>query len=188
MTAALAYNTDLPARRLWGNAMPRKNRNSKKKAKAPANTDNRQVAVNRKAFYDYEILDRVEAGLALTGTEIKSIRAGKVDLRDAYARVQDGELWLHGAHIAPYDSGSYMNHEPRRIRKLLVHRSEISDLAAQTAEKGLTLTALRLYLKNHHAKVELGVARGKRQYDKRRAIIERERERAARQAVKEWRR
>ena len=168
--------------------MPRKNRNSKKNAKAAAGTgNNRQVAVNRKALHDYEILDRVEAGLVLTGTEIKSIRAGKVDLRDAYARVEDGELWLHGVHIAPYDSGSYMNHEPRRPRKLLVHRSEISDLGAKTAEKGLTLAALRMYLKNHRAKVELGVARGKRQYDKRRAIIERERERQARQAVKEWR-
>ncbi len=168
--------------------MPRKNRNSKKKNKAAAaGGNNRQIAVNRKALHDYEILDRVEAGLVLTGTEIKSIRAGKVDLRDAYARVQDGELWLHGVHIAPYDAGSYMNHEPKRPRKLLVHRSEISDLGAQTAEKGLTLAALRLYLKNRHAKVELGVARGKRQYDKRRAIIERERERQARQAVKEWR-
>ena len=170
--------------------MARKNRNSNRKkqanAKAGAN-DNRQVAVNRKAFHDYEILDKVEAGLVLTGTEIKSIRAGKVDLRDAYARVQDGELWLHGAHIAAYDAGSYMNHEPRRTRKLLAHRGQISQLGAQTAEKGLTLTALRLYLKNHRAKVELGVARGKRQYDKRRTIIERERERAARQAVKEWR-
>ena len=168
--------------------MARKNRNSKKKNQASdANKNNRQVAVNRKALYDYEILDRVEAGLVLTGTEIKSLRAGKADLRDAYARVQDGELWLHGAHIAPYDAGSYMNHDPRRARKLLMHRSEIKDLGAQAAEKGLTLTALRLYLKNHYAKVELGVARGKRQYDKRRSIIERERERQARQAVKEWR-
>lgn len=167
--------------------MPRKNRNSKKKVQAQGSGDNRQIAVNRKALYDYEILDRVEAGLVLTGTEIKSIRAGKVDLRDAYARVQDGELWLHGAHIAPYDAGSYMNHEPRRARKLLVHRSEMSDLASQIAEKGLTLAALRLYLKNHNAKVELGVARGKRQYDKRRTIIERDRERQARQAIKEWR-
>ena len=167
--------------------MARKNRNSKKKVVNPAAGNNRHIAVNRKALHDYEILDKVEAGLVLTGTEIKSIRAGKVDLRDAYARVQDGELWLHGAHIAPYDSGSYMNHEPRRPRKLLVHRGEVNDLAAQTAEKGLTLAALRIYLKNHRAKVELGVARGKRQYDKRRAIMERERERAARQAIKEWR-
>lgn len=167
--------------------MARKNRNSKKKTTVTAAANNRHIAVNRKALHDYEILDKVEAGLVLTGTEIKSIRAGKVDLRDAYARVQDGELWLHGAHIAPYDSGSYMNHEPRRPRKLLVHRGEVNDLAAQTAEKGLTLAALRIYLKNHRAKVELGVARGKRQYDKRRAIMDRERERAARQAVKEWR-
>ena len=167
--------------------MPRKNRNSKKKTANATGGNNRQLAVNRKALHDYEILDKVEAGVVLTGTEIKSLRAGKVDLRDAYARVQDGELWLHGAHIAPYDAGSYMNHEPRRPRKLLVHRSEIGDLAAQTAEKGLTLAALRIYLKNHHAKVELGVARGKRQYDKRRAIIDRDRERAARQAMKEWR-
>ena len=167
--------------------MPRKNRNSKKKVANASSGNNRQVAVNRKALHDYEILDKVEAGVVLTGTEIKSIRAGKVDLRDAYARVQDGELWLHGAHIAPYDAGSYMNHEPKRPRKLLVHRSEISDLGAKTAEKGLTLAAIRMYLKNHHAKIELGVARGKRQYDKRRTIIERERERAARQAVKEWR-
>ena len=167
--------------------MARKNRNSKKKTGNPAAGNNRQVAINRKALHDYEILDKVEAGLVLTGTEIKSIRAGKVDLRDAYARVQDGELWLHGAHIAPYDAGSYMNHEPKRPRKLLVHRSEISDLGAKTAEKGLTLAAIRMYLKNHNAKVELGLARGKRQYDKRRSIIERERERAARQAVKEWR-
>ncbi|MXZ92094.1 MAG: SsrA-binding protein SmpB [Chloroflexi bacterium] len=167
--------------------MARKNRNSKKKAAGGVGGDNRQIAVNRKALHDYEILDKVEAGLVLTGTEIKSLRAGKVDLRDAYARVQDGELWLHGAHIAPYDAGSYMNHEPRRPRKLLVHRSEIGDLAAQIAEKGLTLAALRIYLRNHHAKVELGVARGKRQYDKRRAIIDRERERAARQAMKELR-
>ncbi len=167
--------------------MARKNRNSAKKTAANSGGNNRQIAVNRKALHDYEILDKVEAGLVLTGTEIKSIRSGKVDLRDAYARVQDGELWLHGAHIAPYDSGSYMNHEPRRPRKLLVHRDEVEDLAAQTAEKGLTLAALRIYLKHHRAKVELGVARGKRQYDKRRAIMDRERERAARQAVKEWR-
>lgn len=167
--------------------MARKNRNSKKKTAGTGAGNNRQVAVNRKALHDYEILDKVEAGLVLTGTEIKSIRAGKVDLRDAYARVQDGELWLHGAHIAPYDAGSYMNHEPKRPRKLLVHRNQIRELGAQTAEKGLTLAAIRMYLKNHHAKVELGVARGKRQYDKRRAIMDRERERAARQAIKEWR-
>ena len=167
--------------------MPGKNRNSKKTAKPAANGNNRQIATNRKALHDYEILDRVEGGLVLTGTEIKSIRAGKVDLRDAYARVQDGELWLHGVHIAAYDAGSYMNHDPRRPRKVLLHREQIRDFGSQVAQKGLTLTPLRLYLKNHHAKIELGLARGKRQYDKRQAIIERDRERAARQALKEWR-
>jgi SsrA-binding protein len=167
--------------------MPRKNRNSKKNAKAATNGNNRQIALNRKALHDYEILDRVEAGLVLTGTEIKSIRAGKVDLRDAYARAAGGELWLHGVHIAPYDAASYLNHEPRRPRKILLHRSQIDDLSAQTAQKGLTLTPLRMYFKNHYAKIELGLGRGKRQYDKRRAIIERDRERAARQAIKEWR-
>lgn len=168
--------------------MARKNRNSKKKATAGAAPGgNRQIAVNRKALHDYEILERMEAGLVLTGTEIKSIRAGKIDLRDAYARPQDGELWLHGVHIAPYDAASYMNHEPKRARKVLLHRSEIRELAAQTAQKGLTLVPVRMYFKNHFAKVELGLARGKRQYDKRRALIERERERDARQAVKAWR-
>ncbi len=167
--------------------MARKNRNSKKNAKTATNGDNRQVAVNRKALHDYEILERVEAGLVLTGTEIKSIRAGKVDLRDAYARSQNGELWLHGVHIAPYDAASYLNHEPRRPRKILLHRAQINDLSLQAAQKGLTLTPLRMYLKNHYAKVELGLGRGKRQYDKRRTMIERERERDARQAVKQWR-
>ena len=168
--------------------MARKNRNSKKKAQTGAAAGNsRQIAVNRKALHDYEILERMEAGLVLTGTEIKSIRAGKVDLRDAYARPQDGELWLHGLHIAPYDAASYMNHEPKRARKVLLHRSEINELAAQTAQKGLTVVPVRMYFKNHYAKVELGLARGKRQYDKRRALIERERERDARQAVKAWR-
>ncbi len=167
--------------------MARKNRNSKKNAKTATNGDNRQVAVNRKALHDYEILERVEAGLVLTGTEIKSIRAGKVDLRDAYARSQNGEMWLHGVHIAPYDAASYLNHEPRRPRKILLHRAQMNDLSLQAAQKGLTLTPLRMYLKNHYAKVELGLGRGKRQYDKRRTMIERERERDARQAVKQWR-
>ena len=167
--------------------MAKKNRNSKKNAKTATNGDNRQVAVNRKALHDYEILERVEAGLVLTGTEIKSIRAGKVDLRDAYARSQNGELWLYGVHIAPYDAASYLNHEPRRPRKILLHRAQMNDLSLQAAQKGLTLTPLRMYLKNHYAKVELGLGRGKRQYDKRRTMIERERERDARQAVKQWR-
>ncbi len=141
------------------------------------------VASNRRAFYDYELLDRYEAGLVLTGTEIKSIRAGRADLRDAYARPQNGEHWLFNAHIAPYDPASIFNHDPRRPRKLLLHRDEINKLTSTVAEKGLTLVALRLYIKAHVAKVELALARGKRQYDKRRAIIDRELDRTARRAM-----
>lgn len=144
----------------------------------------RAVASNRRAFYDYEILDRYEAGLVLTGTEIKSIRAGRADLRDAYARPQNGELWLVNAYIAPYDPASIFNHDPRRPRKLLLHRDEINKLTSTVAEKGLTLIALRLYIKAHVAKVELALARGKRQYDKRRAIIDRELDRTARGAMR----
>ncbi len=144
----------------------------------------RAVASNRRAYYDYEILDRYEAGLVLTGTEIKSIRAGRVDLGDAYARPQSGELWLQNAYIAPYDPASIFNHDPRRPRKLLLHRDEINRLSGTVAEKGLTIVALRLYIKGHVAKVELGLARGKRQYDKRQTIINRELDLAARRAMR----
>lgn len=144
----------------------------------------RSIAVNRRALFNYEILERYEAGLVLTGTEIKSVRAGRVDLADAYARPQDRELWLVNAHISPYDAASVLNHDPRRPRKLLLHRSQIAEVSAAIAQKGLTMVALRLYIKNHVAKVELGLARGKRQYDKRRAIMDREMDMAARQAVR----
>ena len=143
----------------------------------------RTAATNRRAFFNYEILERVEAGLVLTGTEIKSVRAGKVDLSDGYARVRDGEMWLLNTYIAPYDPASQFNHDPRRPRKLLLHRTEIAELESAIAEKGLTLVALRVYIKRHVAKVELGLARGKRQYDKRRTIINREMDREARRAV-----
>ena len=143
----------------------------------------RVIATNRRAFHDYEILDRYEAGLVLTGTEIKSIRAGKVDLRDAYARPQNGELWLINAHIAPYDAGSIYNHDPRRPRKLLLHREEIDKLRGIVAEKGVTIVALNIFIKGHVAKVGLGLARGKRQYDKRRALINKDLEREARRAL-----
>ena len=146
---------------------------AKKQANQPQN-HNRVVATNRRAHFDYELLDRYEAGLVLTGTEIKSIRAGRVDLRDAYARPQKGELWLSNLYIAPYDPASVYNHDPRRLRKLLMHRDEINRLTSTVAEKGLTVVALRIYIKNHVAKVELALARGKRQYDKRRAIMDRE--------------
>lgn len=156
----------------------------KKTAAAQQPANNRTIAVNRQARFNYEILDQYEAGLALTGTEIKSVRAGRVDLREAYARPQQGELWLLNAHIAQYDAGSIYNHDPRRPRKLLLHREEIRKLSDEVAQKGLTLVALRLYIKNHVAKLEVGLARGKRQYDKRRAIRDRELDLAARQAMR----
>jgi SsrA-binding protein len=141
------------------------------------------IATNRKARHDYHIDDTFEAGMVLTGTEIKSIRAGRVSLRDSYATVKEGELWLHNAHIAQYDQGTYANHEPRRPRKLLMHRREINRIAGKLLEKGFTLVPLRLYLKNNLAKVELGLARGKRQYDKRAALRQKETRREIDRAV-----
>ena len=141
------------------------------------------ITTNRKAFYDYEVLERVEAGLALKGTEIKSIRAGQANIRDAYAWPQDGELWLLKAHIAPYRSGNVNNHDPMRPRKLLLHREQIDELVGSVTQKGLTVVPLSLYIKDHVAKVELGLVRGKKQYDKRRTIIDRDKEREARRAM-----
>jgi SsrA-binding protein len=133
------------------------------------------VAVNRKARHEYNISETFEAGLVLTGTEIKSIRAGQVNLADAYARVEKGEAWLINAHIAPYESGNRYNHEPRRDRKLLLHRSEIDELIGRAAAKGQTIVPLRLYItRRGRAKVELGLARGKQLHDRRRSIAERE--------------
>ena len=145
---------------------------------------NRAIASNRRAFYNYEILDRYEAGMVLTGTEIKSIRAGRADLADAYARPQDGELWLVNAYIAQYDSASVYNHDPRRSRKLLLHKKEMVRLIGTVREKGLTIVALRIYIKNHVAKVELALAKGKRQYDKRQAIMNKELDMAARRSMR----
>jgi SsrA-binding protein len=143
------------------------------------------VVVNRKAYHDYEILERVEAGLALTGTEIKSIRDGRVSLREAYARPEGSELWLLGAHIALYPAASQFNHEPRRRRKLLLHKYEVRELARAVNERGLTLVPLRLYLKRGMAKLELGLARGRRKYDKRQAIARREAERQMQRALRQ---
>lgn len=133
------------------------------------------VAVNRRARHDFLITDTFEAGLVLTGTEIKSVRAGKANLSDAYARVEKGEAWLIGAHIAPYEAGNRYNHEPRRDRKLLLHRSEIDELMGRAAAKGLTVVPLRLYItRKGRAKIELGLARGKQLHDRRRSIAERD--------------
>ena len=135
----------------------------------------RTLAVNRRARHDYTIEETVEAGLVLTGTEIKSLRAGKASLAEAYARVEKGEAWLIGAHIAEWTGASRANHEPRRPRKLLLHRSQIAQLAGQTQAKGFTLVPLRIYVgDNGHAKIELGLGRGKKLYDRRREIAARD--------------
>ncbi len=145
------------------------------------------VTTNRRAFHNYNMLESVEAGLALTGTEIKSIREGKVNLTDAYVRPENGEVWLLNAHIARYDPGSYMSHEMTRPRKLLLHRRQIGELVAKVAEKGLTLVPTKLYLKDSRAKLEVSLARGKKLYDKRETIMRRETEREMERAVKQRR-
>jgi len=142
------------------------------------------VATNRKAYHNYHIGDSIEAGLALTGTEIKSIRNGRISLGDAYVRPEAGELWLVNAHIARYEAGSYLSHEPTRPRKLLLHRKQIDSLASQVAEKGLTLVPVRLYLKDSLAKVAVALAKGKKLYDKRESIARREIERELGRATK----
>lgn len=140
------------------------------------------VASNRKARHDYDIVDTFEAGMALKGTEVKSMREGKVVLKDAHARVDGGELWLVGVHVAPYElADGFGGHDPERRRKLLLHRFEIDELADRTAREGLTVVPLALYFREGRAKVELGLARGRRHYDKRHAIAERD---AAREAAK----
>jgi len=136
--------------------------------------NSRTITVNRKAYHDYHIHESLEAGIVLKGPEIKSIRAGRVNLRDAYARPENGELWLYNSHIASYDAASYNTHEPTRPRKLLLHRKEIDNLMGVVKQQGLTLVPLKLYIKNGIAKVQLGVARGKKIYDKREAIAHRD--------------
>jgi SsrA-binding protein len=142
------------------------------------------LATNRKAYHNYHIGDSLEAGIALTGTEIKSIRAGKVSLADAYVRPEGGELWLLNAHIARYDAGSYMSHQPTRPRKLLLHRKQIDSLTSKVQEKGFTLLPLRLYIKDSLAKVEVALARGKRLYDKRAAMARHDADREIERAIK----
>ncbi|HEY4024187.1 MAG TPA: SsrA-binding protein SmpB [Pseudonocardiaceae bacterium] len=135
------------------------------------------IASNRKARHDYEILDTYEAGVALLGTEVKSLRLGRASLVDAFATVDDGEVWLRGLHIAEYAMGTWTNHEPRRTRKLLLHRGEILKLIGKTKESGLSLVPLSMYFKDGKVKVELALARGKRAYDKRQTLAKRDAER-----------
>jgi SsrA-binding protein len=146
------------------------------------------VTTNRKAHHDYHILERIEAGIALRGTEVKSLRAGLVNLKDSYVEVRDGEMVLVGTYINPYETGNRYNHEPERPRKLLLHKREIYRWGQKVQEKGLTLVPLRVYFKNGKVKVELGLAKGKRAYDKREAIASRETRRELDRALKEARR
>ncbi len=143
------------------------------------------VATNRKAYHDYFILETYEAGIVLTGTEIKSVRASRVSLREGYVLPKDGELWLMNVHIAPYEHGGIWDHDPKRPRKLLLHRREINKLLGKVHERGYTIVPLRMYLKNNRAKVEIALVKGKRKYDKREAIAKRDEERRMRHEWKE---
>ena len=147
--------------------------------------EKKTLARNRKAFHDYHIEETYEVGVVLTGTEVKSIRAGRLNLKDSYATIEDGELWLHNMHISPYDQGNRFNHAPLRKRKLLMHRREINRLFGLTREKGYTLVPLEVYTKKGFIKVELALARGKRQYDKRAAIAAKEAKRENERAFKD---
>jgi SsrA-binding protein len=155
---------------------------------APAKSEREQaqriIADNRKAFHDYHILDRWEAGIALLGTEVKAIREGRVNLRDSFARVDRGEVWLENVHISPYSHRGYADHAERRSRKLLLHRHEIRKLVGQVAEKGMTIVPLQMYLKGGRVKVLLGLAKGKQAHDKRETIRRREVDRETRAALK----
>jgi SsrA-binding protein len=143
------------------------------------------IAENRKAFHDYFIEERLEAGIILTGTEIKSVRHGRVNLKDSYARIEDGEVWLYQMHISPYEQGNRFNHEPLRKRKLLLHRLEIAKLIGKIQLQGLTLIPLRIYLKHGLAKIDLAVCRGKKTYDKRQDIAERDAKREIERHLRE---
>ncbi len=148
-------------------------------------TEVKVVATNRKAFHEYFIEERFETGIALTGTEIKSVRSSQVSLQDSFVSIKDGEMWMMNAHIAAYEQAGRWTHEPKRSRKLLMHRREINKIAGQVQSKGFTLIPLRIYIKGRLAKVEIALARGKHQYDKRESIARRDEERRMRQEWKE---
>jgi SsrA-binding protein len=145
------------------------------------------IAENRKAYHDYHLLETFEAGVALLGTEVKAIREGRINLRDSFARVEDGEVFLYNVNISPYSHRGYADHEPLRRRKLLLHRNEIRKLIGKTVEKGMTLIAVRMYFKNGRVKVAVSLAKGKKDYDKRETIKRRETDRETRSAIKSHR-
>jgi len=144
------------------------------------------ITSNKKAYHDYHILEKIEAGIVLTGTEAKSLREGRANLKDSYARIMDGEMWLIGMHISPYKNEGYVTHEPERARKLLLHRDEIRRIYRKVMEKGVTLIPLRAYFKRGWAKIEIGIATGKKQYDKRQAIARREQHREMKRMEKKF--
>lgn len=152
---------------------------AKKNAKTKSPSGERSIARNRKARFDYTVVDEIEAGIVLKGTEVKSLRDGKIQLTDAYAAIEKGEAFLHHVHISEYGNASFFNHEPTRPRKLLLHRREIDKLHSKVREKGLTLIPLDVYFKNGRVKVNLGLCRGKANYDKRAAIRDRDEKRTA---------
>ncbi|HYB95017.1 MAG TPA: SsrA-binding protein SmpB [Vicinamibacterales bacterium] len=157
-----------------------------KKARDEEKSDaNQLIADNRKAFHDYHILETFEAGISLLGTEVKGIREGRANLRDSFARVDGGEVWLYNVHINPYSHRGYVDHDPKRRRRLLLHKHEIRKLIGKTVEKGLTLVPTKLYFKNGKVKVALALARGKEAHDKRETLRRREVDRETRAAVKE---
>jgi len=153
-------------------------------SKSKAEEGIKVVATNRKARHDYEILETYEAGLVLVGTEVKSLRRGSCSLKDGFALIKDGEVFLHNVYIAPYEAGSHYNPDPERPRKLLLHKKEIARLAGKVKERGLTLVPLRIYFRNGYAKVELALARGLAKYDKREKLRRKEEEREIRRALK----
>ncbi len=148
-------------------------------------TDGKEIVNNRHAYHEYHIIDKYEAGIVLQGTEVKSVMAGRVQLKDSYVSVRDGEVWMMNAHISPYSHGNRQNHDPLRTRKLLLHRREIERLEKETTQKGMTLVVTRIYWKNGRIKFEIGVARGKKLYDKRETEMKRTVERETRQQLKE---
>lgn len=150
------------------------------------NVKNDALAQNKKARHDYNILETVEAGIVLTGTEIKSVRASRINLKDGFAQVKNGEAWLMNVHISPYDQGNIFNHDPLRNRKLLLHKKQLKQLGEETKKKGITLVPLKVYLKNGFAKVLIGVAQGKHEYDKRETIKRRDQEREIRRTLKNY--
>lgn len=151
-----------------------------------AKGNGRQIAQNRKARHDYTILETIEAGVSLRGTEIKAIRNGRINLKDGFVRFRNGEAYLFNVHISPYDQGNLFNHDPLRSRKLLMHKKQISKLHEQSQNKGMTVIPLKVYLKNGYAKVLVGLAKGKREYDKRETLKRKDQERQIQRALKDY--